>query len=43
VFARIKAFLEVDIYEAKPKYLWEKIEIISDEKIEEAKNKIINN
>ena len=43
VFARIKAFFEVDIYEAKPKYLWEKIEIISDEKIAEAKNKIINN
>lgn len=37
IFARIKAFIEVEIIDSKPKYLWEKIEIISDEKIMEAK------
>ena len=42
VLARIKAFLEVDIFEAKPKFLGEKIEIITDEKIQNAKDKIIN-
>ena len=42
VLARIKAFLEVEIFEPEPKYLWEKIEIITDEKIQDAKNKIIN-
>jgi len=43
VFARIKAFLDVDIFNSKPKFLGEKIEIITDEKIEDAKSKIINN
>lgn len=41
VFARIKAFIEVDIFRVKPTYLWEKIEIISDEKIEETKKEIL--
>jgi SanA protein len=43
IFARIKAFLEVEIFNSKPKYLWDKIEIITDEKIQDAKNQIINN
>lgn len=42
VFARIKAFLEVEILKNKPRYLWEKVEIISDEKIEEAKKEILD-
>ncbi len=41
VFARIKAFLEVEIFNSKPKYLWDKIEIITDEKIEDAKSEIL--
>jgi len=40
IFARIKAFLEVEIFNSEPKYLWEKIEIISDEKIQDAKSEI---
>jgi len=43
ILARVKAFLEVDIFDSKPKYLWEKIEIISDEKINEAKKEILWN
>ena len=43
VFARIKAFLDVEIWNSKPKFLGEKIEIISDEQIQNAKNKIISN
>lgn len=43
IFARIKAFLEVEIFKSKPKYLWEKIEVITDEKINEAKNWILKN
>ena len=43
VFARVKAFIEVDILNVKPTYLWEKIEIISDEKIEEVKKEILEN
>lgn len=43
IFARIKAFLEVELLNSKPKFLWDKIEIITDEKIEKAKNEIINN
>ena len=41
VFARIKAFLEVDILRSKPTYLWDKIEIVTDEKIEEVKSEIL--
>ncbi len=41
VLARIKAFLEIEIFNTKPKYLGDKIEIITDEKIDEAKAKII--
>lgn len=42
VFARIKAFIEIEILKPKPKYLWDTIEIITDEKIQDAKNKINN-
>ncbi len=41
VLARIKAFFEIEIFKSKPKYLGDKIEIITDEKIQDAKNKII--
>ena len=41
ILARIKAFIEIEIFKSKPKYLGDKIEIITDEKIREAKNKII--
>jgi len=37
ILARVKAFLEVEILKMKPTYLWEKIEIITDEKIDKAK------
>jgi len=41
VLARIKAFLDVEILKSKPKFLWEKIEIISNEKIEKIKEQIL--
>lgn len=41
MFARIKAFLNIEIFKPKPKYLWTKIEILTDEKIQKAKDKII--
>ncbi len=41
VLARIKAFIEIEIFNSKPKFLWKEIEIITDEKIQNAKNKII--
>lgn len=41
VLARIKAFLEVEILKSEPKYLWDSIEIITDEKIGEAKKELI--
>ncbi len=41
IFARVKAFLEIEIFKPKPKYLWEKIEIISDEKVKETKEQIL--
>lgn len=43
ILARVKAFIEVDILKVKPTYLWEKIEIISDEKIEKVKKEILEN
>lgn len=42
ILARIKAFVEVEIIKAKPRYLWEKVRIIKDEEIESAKNIIID-
>lgn len=41
IFARVKAFLDVEIFKSKPKFLWDKIEIISDEKINNAKQSIL--
>ena len=41
IFARIKAFLDIEIFSSKPMFLWEKIEIIKDEKIEKAKKEIL--
>jgi len=41
VLARIKAFLDVEIFKSKPTFLWEKIEIITDEKIKKAKGTIL--
>jgi SanA protein len=43
IFARIKAFLDVEIFKSKPKFLWNEIEIISDEKINKAKKEILEN
>jgi len=43
IFARVKAFLDVEIIDSKPKYLGDKIEIITDEKIEKAKKMILEN
>lgn len=40
-FARIKAFLEIEILKPKPKFLWERIEIISEQKLEETKEQIL--
>ncbi len=40
VFARIKAFLDVDVFHSKPKFLWEKIEIIYETKLDKLLNSI---
>ncbi len=42
VFARVKAFFEVEILRSKPTYLWDSIEIVSDEKKQNLKNDILN-
>lgn len=41
IFARVKAFLDVEILKSKPTYLWEKIEIITEDKINKAKSWIL--
>ncbi len=41
-FGRIKAFLDVEIFRSKPKYLWEPIPIISNEDIEKGKQDLFN-
>ncbi len=41
VLARIKAFIEVELIKPSPRYLGEKIKIITDEKIDKAKQKIL--
>jgi len=41
IFARVKAFFEVEILRTKPTYLGDSIEIVSDEKVEDAKNDIL--
>jgi vancomycin permeability regulator SanA len=43
ILARIKAFMEVEVFKSKPKFLWDKIEILTDEKIQEAKDWILDN
>lgn len=42
ILARVKAFLEIEIFKMKPRYLWDKIEIITDEKIGEAKKWLLS-
>ena len=42
VFARIKAFLDIEIIKSKPRFLGEEIEILTDEKIEKAKKKLLD-
>lgn len=42
IFARIKAFLEVEILKNKPRYLGDKIDIITDDQIEQAKKELLN-
>lgn len=41
VLARIKAFFEVDILKSKPTYLWKKINIISDEEVDQVKSDLL--
>ncbi len=42
ILARVKAFLDIELFKSKPKFLWDSIEIISDEKIDKAKEKILD-
>lgn len=41
IFARVKAFLEVEILKNTPRYLWEKITILSESDINRAKSEIL--
>lgn len=41
-FGRIKAFLDVEVFRSKPKYLWDPIPIISNEEIEKGKQDLFN-
>lgn len=41
IFARVKAFMNIEIFKSKPKFLGEKIEIITDDKINKAKSWIL--
>jgi SanA protein len=41
IFARVKAFLEIEVFHSKPKYLWDTIGIISDKQVEEVKKEIL--
>lgn len=43
IFARIKAFFEIEIFKSKPKFLWDKVPIISDEELQEIKNGLLEN
>ncbi len=42
VFARVKAFFEVEILKPSPKYLWDPIEIVTNKKIDQAKQDVLN-
>lgn len=41
IFARVKAFFEVEIFKPEPRYLWSPVEIVSDQKIEDLKRDIL--
>lgn len=41
VLARIKAFFEIEIFKNKPRYLWDKVYIIDDEKVENIKKTLL--
>jgi len=41
VLARIKAFFEIEILKNKPRYLWDKVYIIDDEKVENIKKELL--
>lgn len=41
VLARIKAFFDIEVLKSKPKFLWEEIEIVSNEKVEKTKELIL--
>lgn len=41
VFARIKAFFEIEIFKNKPRYLWDKVYIIDDDKVENVKKELL--
>ncbi|MDD2908008.1 MAG: ElyC/SanA/YdcF family protein [Candidatus Gracilibacteria bacterium] len=43
IFARIKAFFEIEIFKSKPRFLGDKVQIISDEKLQEVKDEILQN
>lgn len=40
ILARIKAFIDVEILKTKPKFLWEEINILTDEMLKSAKKEI---
>lgn len=40
IFARVKAFLEIEIIKPKPKFLWDSIKIVSDDELEWIKETI---
>lgn len=42
VFARVKAFFEVEIFKPTPKYLGDTIEIVSDTKIDQVKKQVLD-
>ncbi|NVP17831.1 YdcF family protein [Candidatus Gracilibacteria bacterium] len=41
VFARIKAFFEIEIFKNKPRYLGDKVYIIDDDKVENVKKELL--
>ncbi|MDD3144821.1 MAG: ElyC/SanA/YdcF family protein [Candidatus Gracilibacteria bacterium] len=43
IFARIKAFFEIEVFKSKPKFLGDKVPIISDEELQEIKNGLLEN
>lgn len=43
LFARIKAFFEIEVFKNKPKFLGEKVYIVTDEQIENTKKPLLDN